>query len=95
MTSVSYGDVGYINPNGLINMGLASTQTRGEQWWFVMHCTTCHRNCGSFAGILTARRCPYGCSYPVGEHGNELPQADLMRRCGASTCHELGLASET
>ena len=91
MASVPYGEVGYINPNGLINMGLTSRQPPGSQWWFVMHCEACHENCGAFASVVMSRRCPSGCRPPTSQRGDELPQADQVRRCGSSVCHERGL----
>ena len=88
-----YGEVGYENENGLINLGLASKQPSGP-WRYVMHCPRCHSNCGAYAGVITeTRRCPHcDCNPPLGEQDSvPLPEADLVRRCGAEACRSLGL----
>lgn len=82
MSSSTAMDVGFRNPNDLINVGLANIQP-GPQDVFVMHCMKCHRNCATPRQVLLGRHCP-NCG--DGEQGLVLPEADQVRRCGETAC---------
>ena len=76
--------VGYVNPNGLLNLGLSNRQT-GTQWLFVMHCLRCHRNNPTHAHLLPTRLCNH-CQ--GGLPGVELPREDQVRRCSGQVCYD-------
>ena len=83
-------EVGYVNSNGMMNVGLASEQPKkgpGVTWLHVQHCTRCHRNCATFEHTLADRQCPH-CGDRRGGPGRPLSEADLKRRCTAAVCYE-------
>ncbi len=75
-------DAGYVNGNGLVNLGRGVPQRLAEyyegiQYVYVMHCRQCGENCGTAGSMIWNRKCPF---HQGGEEGPRLNDNELSWR---------------